>query len=476
MEFRDYLNMLKRRWRVITACVLVAIAAASFVTLQTTPQYSSTARLFISSPDATGTEVYQGSLFSEQRVTSYANLIMGEEIASRVIEDQGLNESPSELAEQITATVVPDTVIITVSVQDPSPQRSEALTQAVADEFVSYVSELETPPGKAAPPIKATVVDAADLTESPVSPKPLRNIALATVLGLLLGIGLAVLRESLDTTVKGVEEVAEILNASVLGSIRFDPGALKSPLIYELDSHSRRVEAFRVLRTNLQFVDVDSPSRVYVVTSSVPEEGKSTTAANLAITLAQAGQRVALVEADLRRPKIAEYLRLESAVGLTTALIGRIDLAEAVQQWGDDGMHVLTSGANPPNPAELLQSRAMRDVVQRLRQHYDIVLLDSPPLLPVTDASLLSAVSDGVLIVVRHGRTSRDQLRESVDRITSVGGRIIGGIVNRSPERGTDGYGYGYGYGYAPEPGRWRVDSGMGSDARATVANRGPRA
>ena len=452
--------------------MLVAVAAASFVTLRTTPQYSSTAQLFVSSPDATGADAYQNSLFSEQRVASYANLIMGEEIASRVIDSLNLDENPRDLAEKITATVVPDTVILDVSVQDPSPERSRALTQAVADEFTTYVSELETPPGQATAPIKATVVDAADLPETPVAPKPIRNIGLATVLGLLLGIGVAVLRESLDTTIKGVEEVAEILDASVLGSIRFDPGAVRRPLITELDSHNPRVEAFRVLRTNLQFVDVDSPSRVYVVTSSLPEEGKTTTATNLAITLAQAGQRVALVEADMRRPRISEYLRLENAVGLTTTLIGRVDLADAVQQWGDEGLHVLTSGTTPPNPAELLQSRAMHDVVARLRAAYDIVLLDSPPLLPVTDAALLSTVSDGVLIVVRHGVTTRDQLRESVSRLTNVGGRIIGAIVNRAPERGSDKYGYGYGYGYAPEPGQRRVDSGMGTAARATVVDR----
>ena len=350
MEFRDYLNTMKRRWRVIVAAMLVAVAAASLVTLQTTPQYSSTARLFISSPDATGTDAYQQSLFSEQRVTSYANLIMGEEIASRVIESQGLDESARDLSEKIGATVVPDTVILSISVQDPSPERSQALTQAVADEFTTYVSELETPPGKTTAPIKATVVDAADLPEAPISPNPVRNIGLATVLGLLVGVGLALLRESLDTSLKGIEEVTEILDASVLGSIRFDSAALKQPLITGIDSHSPRVEAFRVLRTNLQFVDVDSPSRVYVITSSLPEEGKTTTATNLAITLAQAGQRVALVEADLRRPKVAEYLRLESAVGLTTTLIGRVELADAVQQWGDEGLHVLTSGATPAEP------------------------------------------------------------------------------------------------------------------------------
>jgi len=242
--------------------------------------------------------------------------------------------------------------------------------------------------------------------------------------------------------------VESILGAPVLGSVRFDSQAAKRPLVTALDSHHPRVEAFRVLRTNLQFVDVDQPSKVYAVSSSIPEEGKTTTAANLAITLAQTGARVVLVETDLRRPKISEYLRAEGAVGLTTVLIGLIDLADAVQHFGDDGLQVITSGANPPNPAELLQSRGMSDVIAKLRQAYDIVLLDAPPLLPVTDAALVGVQADGVLLVVRHGVTTRAQLREAHDRLANVGARVVGAVINRAPVRGSDSYGYSYGYGY----------------------------
>ncbi|MDQ3664605.1 MAG: polysaccharide biosynthesis tyrosine autokinase, partial [Actinomycetota bacterium] len=423
--------------------------------------YAATAQLGVSTPSGGGADAYQGGLFSQARVTSYAELITGQEIAARVVEDPGIGGSPQDTAEQLTSTVVPETVLFNLTATDPDPGRAQLLANAVADEFTRFVERFETPPGKANAPINAEVTDAADLPTSPVSPQVVRNVGLAAVLGLLLGIGLAVLRETLDTSVKNVGEVEEVLGASVLGTVRFDSGAEKRPLITELDSHHQRVEAFRVLRTNLQFVDVDSPSRVYVVSSSLPDEGKTTTASNLAIMLAQAGLRVCLVETDLRRPKLSDYLRVESAVGLTTVLIGRIDLADAVQHYGDDGLHVLTSGANPPNPAELLQSRGMSDVVTRLRQHYDIVLLDAPPLLPVTDAALLGAQADGVLVVVRHGSTSRDQLREAGDRLTAVGARVIGAVLNRAPTRGGDayGYGYGYGYGYRPEPGRRRVEA-----------------
>jgi receptor protein-tyrosine kinase len=256
--------------------------------------------------------------------------------------------------------------------------------------------------------------------------------------------------------VKSQEDVTELTGSAVMGTIAFDPVAVKQPLVTDLGTHAPRVEAFRVLRTNMQFVNVDSDSKVFAVTSSLPSEGKTTTACNLAITLAQTGQRVLLIEADLRRPKVADTLQLESVVGLTTVLVGRIGLEDAVQEYSVENLSVLTSGAIPPNPSELLQSQAMADVLDEVRKAYDVIIVDAPPLLPVTDAALLTAQSDGALIVVRHGKTTKDQLRHSMERLEAVEGRALGVVLNMIAVRrggGAYGGGYGYGYGYAPEPG-----------------------
>lgn len=464
MELRDYLRVMRRRWLLIVLTVLSTVAVAAIVTMQMTPIYSSTARMFVSTSPTDASQAYQGGMFAEQRVQSYADLITGERVVGRVIKELELSETPAELSEDLTASVAPETVILEVSASDPDPERAQLIAATTAEQFIQVVRNLETPEGQRRPLVKASVIDGADVPDSPVSPQPLRNIGLAAVLGLLLGLGLAVLRELLDTTIKSTDDVNEITESSMLGAITYDGQAPKRPLITQLDSHAPRVESFRVLRTNLQFIDVDQDSKAIVVTSSVPEEGKTTTACNLAITLAQAGHRTVLVEGDLRRPKMAEHLRLETAVGLTTALIGRIDLVDALQPWGVDGLQVLTSGTIPPNPAELLQSQALSDALGQLRKHFDMIVVDAPPLLPVTDGALLASRADGAILVVRHGETTRDQVRESVDRLESVDARLLGTVLNMVPTRGPSGYGYGYGYGYAPEAGRRKPSGRRRSD------------
>jgi receptor protein-tyrosine kinase len=453
MELRDYLRIARRRWMTIIIVALLVVGATALFTLRVTPQYASSARLFISTPESGGDQAYTGGLFSQGRVTSYADLLTGEEISRRVVDRLNLDESPRDLAKQIDAVAKPDTVVLSITVTDPGPERAQLLAQVISEEFVRYVKELETPDGKSTAPVKASIVDRATDPDAPVSPRPMRNLILAATLGLLLGAGAAVLRETLDTSVSTPEELADATHAApLLGSINFDKDALVRPLITDLSSHAPRVESFRVLRTNLQFVNVDDDSKVYVVTSSVPEEGKSTTVCNLALTLAHSGEKVVLVEADLRRPKASEYLKLEAAVGVTTILTGRVDIDGALQSapWG---LKFIGAGSIPPNPAELLQSEAMKTLINDLRQRFDIVLIDAPPLLPVTDAAILASESDGAILVARHGKTTRDQIAGAVGRLDSVAGHLLGTVANMTPAKRSS-YGYSYSYGYAPEAGR----------------------
>ncbi|TWG93968.1 receptor protein-tyrosine kinase [Nocardioides sp. J9] len=451
MELHDYIRIVRRRWISILVVVVLAAAAAAGVTALQTPQYASTARLFVTTSQIDQAQLLQGSQFSAQRVKSYADLITSRELAKRVITDTEIDAKPEEMAEKVEARAVLDTVNLEITVTDTDASRAQLIAQSYAEQLSDLVRELETQAGATNAPIKATIVDNASYSDSAVSPQPKRNVGLGVVLGLLVGLGLAVLRELLDTRIKSSEDVAEITDAPTLGTIVFDSATEKTPLLTQLPSHSPRAESFRVLRTNLQFVDVDSEHKVFVVTSAVPGEGKTSTALNLAISLAQGGARTLLVEADLRRPMAAKRLGLDEAVGVTTVLVGKADLADVTQQHEESGLEFVAAGSVPPNPAELIQSRAMDDFLAQARADYDVVILDAPPLLPVTDSALLAAKSDGAIVVLSHARVTRDQVRLSIDRLEQVDAPVAGLVLNKVPVKGKSyGYGYGYGYGYAP--------------------------
>jgi capsular exopolysaccharide synthesis family protein len=257
------------------------------------------------------------------------------------------------------------------------------------------------------------------------------------------------LREALDTKVRSERDVEAITEATILGGIAYDARTPDNPLVVRDDPRSPRAESFRTLRTNLQFLSIGSETRSFVLTSSIPGEGKSTTAANLAMVIALSGQRVVIVDADLRKPKLAEYLGLEGGAGLTDVLIGRADVADVLQRWGETNLYVLPAGKIPPNPSELLGSTAMINLISFLERSFDLVLFDAPPLLPVTDAAILAKNTSGAVLMVAAGRVHKNQLRGATVALANVGARVAGLVMTMLPTKGPDSYGYGrYGYGY----------------------------
>src|SRR3954468_21554693 len=351
------------------------------------------------------------------------------------------------LASKVNANAPVDTSLINISVTDPSPRQAQQLAQGVADSFSKLATQLETAPG-APSNVKITVVRAAGVPGAPIKPRTKLNIALGALIGLAVGIGYSVLRDTIDTRIKSVDSLNESSGVSTLAAIAYDDAASEKPLIVQERPRAPRAEAFRQLRTNLQFIDVDNPPRSIVVTSSVPGEGKTTTACNLAITLSQAGVGTVLIEADLRRPRVGDYLGIETAVGLTDVLIGEVSLDDVIQPWGTTGkLSALPAGTIPPNPSELLGSRQMADLLQRLAKDR-LVIIDAPPLLPVTDAAVLTASASGAILVVRANSTRKEQVKHAVENLQGVGGRLFGTVYNMAPTKGPDAYGYGYGYGY----------------------------
>lgn len=458
MELRDYLAILRKSWYLILAILLVGVGAAAGYTLTVTPEYSSSTKVFVSSQTgSTTSDLTQGNTFTLSRVQTYTKLVDTPSVLSPVIAALDLQTSVDSLASNVEASSATNTTLITITVTNPDAVTAAEIANAVGSSLASVVEEIETPSGSDSSPVRLTVVQQATAAFSPSKPNVPLNLALGALVGLALGLGVAVLRSTLDTRIRTEKDLAEVTDVPVLGGIPFDPKAAQRPLIVHADPHSPRAEAFRTLRTNLQFVDL-SDSHSFVVTSSVPSEGKSTSVVNLAIALAEAGRRVALVDADLRKPKVATYLNVEGGAGLTDVLIGRAKLADVMLPWGSSGqMFVLPAGKVPPNPSELLGSRAMNSLVHFLEKEFDVVLFDGPPLLPVTDAALLAAQTGGAMLVVAAGRTNKQQLAGSLDALTHVEAKLVGLVFTMIPTKGLDAYGYGrYGYGY----GYYRYETG----------------
>ncbi|WP_431473192.1 polysaccharide biosynthesis tyrosine autokinase [Ornithinimicrobium sp. W1665] len=337
-------------------------------------------------------------------------------------------------------------MLINISVTGEDGEREAEIANAVAEQFTRTVADLEQSDGEGVSPVKASLIRPARAATVPVSPNPSRNLALGLSLGLMLGVAAAVLREMLDTRITGASDVQRVSDRPVIGGITFDRNAPRNPLMVQDGDYSPRAEAFRAVRTNLQFIDAAEQPRALLFTSSLPGEGKSTTAANLALTLAASGASVCVVEADLRRPKLLEYMSLDGTAGLTSVLIGQASLDDVLQPYGDH-LTALGAGAIPPNPSELLGGPAMRALMDDLRSRFEYVVVDAPPLLPVTDAAVLSKVVDGTIVVVGSGIVRRHQLAQSLATLNSVDAKVLGVLLNRLPSSGASTYGYYHEYG-----------------------------
>ncbi len=512
-DLRRYLAMLRQwLWLLVLATVLAG-AAAYITSIRTTPVYQAATSLLIDEAPTRSTSDYAALLTSERLTSTYSELLTKSPVLNRVVARLDLNLSVSSLQGMISVQPVRDTQLIDVRVEDTNPQRAAAIANVLVEEFIAENQALQAQRYAASKQaleeqlvavdqqIQETAASIAGLSAEdtaerdrlettqaqyrqtyagllqsyeqvrvaeaqstpnvvqvepatpptrPIRPRVLQNTALASVVGLVLAVGVIFLVEALDDTVKGPDDVTRHLGIPVLGLIARAEFTDEGP-IAAAQPRSPVAEAFRALRTNIQYASVDYPLQSLLITSPSPKDGKTTVSANLSVALAQSGRQVALVDADLRRPAIHKRLRLSNRKGLSDIFVQPSPYPDgAMRETAIPGLSVMTSGSLPPNPAELIGSERMLGLLRHLQQQADVVVIDSPPVMAVTDAAVLAPRVDGVLLVVRPGTTKLGASKQAVEQLRRGGANILGVVLNDVElKRGRYNYYYkGYYYAY----------------------------
>ena len=442
MDLQQYLQIFRKYWRSILTVLSVCVGAALVFTFLQTPKYSSTSSALIAvDTAATPGELSSGALYAERQVSSFVALADSALVLDPVIDELGLNVTPQALRSRVSVSAPAGTSIVDVTVTDTNAGRAAEIANAITASLKNVTSDVVPTGPDGDEIVTVTVVEPASESSRPVSPRPVVNIALGLIAGVVLGLGQALVRRLLDSRIRTRDDLEEITDAPVLASVVHHKGSdrAKDEAAPARGTAWASDESYRKLRTAVGFVALGGERRSsIVVTSSVQGEGKTETSTNLAKVLAETGARVLLVDADLRRPQVGARLGLDDELGLSDVLTGRADLNDVLLSVDD--FSVLTAGTVPPNPSELLGSEAMAELLALVEAHFEYVILDAPPLLPVTDAAVLSHQAGGAVVVARAGVARQNQLTEALSILEAADASVYGVVLNDVPVSQIDGY------------------------------------
>ncbi|MEV7631662.1 polysaccharide biosynthesis tyrosine autokinase [Microbacterium sp. NPDC089318] len=438
MDLKDYVAALRERVYILVALVLLGALAGYVYSAVQPDRYEATTSAYVSTQRGdTVSELVQGSQYTQALMQSYANLARTPAVLQPVIEDLDLNTDVEELAKSITAEVELNTVIVSLTVESTDARAARDTANAVIKSLSTVVSELSPKDADGEPSIALTTVKPASVPASPFAPDTKLNVATGAAIGLVVGLIYAVLKHLLDTRIRSEEELGRFTDLPFLGAVPRPAGSRRSgrsSIRAQWENSPFTREAYRRLAASLDFADIDGTLRMVVISSAFPGEGKTTTAINLTLALAERRARVLLIDADLRRPRVADACGLDGTVGLTTTLVHHSSLDESIQPWGDHNIDVLASGVRPPNPTEVVSSTAMHELLVTVRDRYDFVVIDSAPVLPVSDTLTLARTAGAALLVGRYKMTRRQWLLRAVDALNGTGARVIGVVLNMTPK------------------------------------------
>jgi non-specific protein-tyrosine kinase len=425
-----------RSWRLVLAITLAVTALGAALALSRPAAYRAHTQVFVAATVTTedADQVALANTYIQGRVPSYLSVATSPTVVNAVINQLDLDLEYDDLASRVLATATPTTVLIDLSISDEDPELAAQMVDVLAERFAAVVADIErTPASGDRSPVQLRVTGPALVPTDDGSSGAIFLIAFAFVVGLALAVAVAVLRARLDHRVKDADLLAELVGAPVLAVVPRGARRVHRPGTRQAAAADPRAEAWRLLRTNIAFLDVDDPPTVVAVTSALPGEGKTTTALGLARALVEAGRKVVLVEADLRKPVLTDNLGLGEGPGLRGVLQDGVDWTEALREA--EGLDVLPAGSAPPNPSTLLDGVRLAEVLAALDEAYEAVVVDTAPLLAVSDGSQVAARAQAVLLVVRARRTTHEQVGAAVEALDRVGVRPSGAVLTFASRR-----------------------------------------
>jgi tyrosine-protein kinase len=447
LGLRHQLDVVRRRKWIVLSVLATAMAAAALFSAIERATYRSESKILIGQAGSLPSPTSAGQI-TQTYTATMADLLKSNDLAVRVIARLGLARAPEAVLKKVSASINPQTSVIKVSVDDHSARLARLINLEIGSVFSQLVKQRlgkgtpATPGSPAIPPVTATIWDPAHILPGKVSPKPVRNIAIAGVLGLILGLVAAFLRDHFDRGLRNREMVEQEFGVPVIGQIPFAKLRKRDRRVVFWQGFGEVAESFRALRANLQYLGVKRPLRTILITSASPQQGKTTVSANLALAIARSGASVIVLEGDLRRPRLDDaFDATPHGPGLTSVLVGEMDVDEAIVDVAmpstltpevsthgerEGRLSFLPSGPQPPNPSELLSSVPMTKLLDRLALGYDYVLIDSPPVLIVADALELARLVDGVVLVVRRNHATKDEARELRALVERLGINLLG--------------------------------------------------
>lgn len=445
IEVSDIIRMARKRVKLIILLTLTCVLVTAIVNIFVfKPVYQAETSIIVGKPNVdtktqtqTQTE-YNDVMMYQKLVSTYSEIAKSIPVAEQASAALNNTYTSKQIRDDITITNMEDTQILMISTQNGDPQEAAKIVSAVSEAFID-VSKDAFPTGG-----DIQILNKAELPTSAVKPNKPKNIAIAFLFGIFVSMGLIVRMVVMDETIKTEEDLVECLDIPVIGTILKQENDEELKLITVRDPKSPISEAFRTLRTNIQYSSFDKKVQVICITSSGMGEGKSTTASNLAVVMAESGKKTLIIDCDQRKSSLHKIFGLSNAVGISNLLVGEVSFAEAVQKSGVDNLLVLTAGTKPPNPSELLSSSKMKGFVDSLRDTIDFVIIDTPPVLLVTDAQLLAGCTDGYLLVVSSEETVRDAAAKAKELLEKVNAKILGAVINKLQTDGKSYYGHYY--------------------------------